>query len=105
MWNVNEDIALVKSDSDMVIITCDSVQELQKTGVLDRVKENTINGIIAKFSEIESIDEMKSRVQMRGDSDVKTIFSREKSDKDSAFENNIYYARFQEQLLFLTLPL
>ena len=33
---------------------------------------------------------MKSRVQMRGDSDVKTIFSREKSDKDSDFENYRY---------------
>ena len=105
MWNVNEDIALVKSDSDMVIITCDSVQELQNTGVLDRVKNNTNDGIITIFSEIEGIEEMKSRLQMRGDSDVKNIFSPEKSDNDSAFENNIYYARFQEQFIFLTLPL
>ena len=73
MWDVKEDIFWW----NLIQTTYDSVQELQKTGVLDRVKENTINGIIAKFSEIESINEMKSRVQMRGDSDVKTIFSRE----------------------------
>ena len=82
----------MKSDSDMVIITCDSVQELQNTGVLDRVKNNTNDGIITIFSEIEGIEEMKSRLQMRGDSVVKNIFfSREKSVKDSAFENNLYY--------------
>ena len=62
MWDVKEDIVFVKSDSDMVIITCDSVQKLQKTGVLDRVKENTINGIIAIVSETEGIEEMKSRL-------------------------------------------
>ena len=90
---------------NLIQTTYDSVQELQKTGVLDRVKENTINSIIAIFSEIEIIEEMKSRLQMWGDSDVKNIFSPDKSDKDSAFENNIYYARFQEQFIFLTLPL
>ena len=62
MWDVKEDIVFVKSDSGMVIRTCDSVPELHKTGVLDRVKENTINGIIAKLSESEGIEEMKSRL-------------------------------------------
>ena len=74
MWDVKEDIVFVKSDSDMVIITCDSVQKLQKTGVLDRVKENTINGIISILSETEGIEEMKSRLQMRGESEVKKSF-------------------------------